>query len=286
MSKSNITYLKHCPLPGYTGEAWNPIVGCPSPAPNHPGCKNCWARASHNMRYLALKRGAKLPLMYEYSFDRVQLFPERLDEPLHWKSPRMVMLGSQTDLFHPLVCYPNHDHMKFRIGEILNVIHRTPQHQYFVLTKYPKNAAVMLSQFRLMPNLGVLASVSDQPTADRLLPDLLRVPAAWRGISAEPLLGPIEFSDVTHRSDWKSACGKPALDGISLVIAGCESGTNRRHAEWGWFRSLRDQCQQAGTAFYLKQREIDGKVVELPHLDGRQWAEWPASDRARGEGEG
>jgi protein gp37 len=42
-------------------------------------------------------------------------------------------------------------------------------------------------------------------------------------------------------------------------------------------RSLRDQCQAAGTAFWLKQLVLGRKVRELPELDGRTWTERPGA---------
>jgi len=38
--------------------------------------------------------------MYRKPFSELQLFPERLGEPLHWRKPQRVFVGSQTDLFH------------------------------------------------------------------------------------------------------------------------------------------------------------------------------------------
>jgi protein gp37 len=45
-----------------------------------------------------------------------------------------------------------------------------------------------------------------------------------------------------------------------------------------WARALRDQCQAAGVPFFLKQMEEGGKVVKMPELDGRVWAEYPTSE--------
>ena len=60
---------------------------------------------------------------------------------------------------------------------------------------------------------------------------------------------------------------------IDWVIAGCESGPRRRPAQLDWFRRVRDQCVAAGTAFFLKQAEIDGKLIHMPPLDGKVWEE-------------
>jgi protein gp37 len=60
--------------------------------------------------------------------------------------------------------------------------------------------------------------------------------------SCEPLLGPI-----TLPADFL------ALGRRTQVITGGESGPNARPSHPDWFRSLRDQCQAAGVAFFFKQ---------------------------------
>lgn len=66
---------------------------------------------------------------------------------------------------------------------------------------------------------------------------------------------------------------------IDAIIAGCESGQSRRPASLDWFRGVRDQCQGAGVDFFLKQAEVDGKVVEMPALDGVVHDALPWSDQ-------
>lgn len=115
-----------------------------------------------------------------------------------------------------------------------------------------------------LPNVWLGTSVEDQAAADERIPKLLRVPAAVRWISAEPLLGPVNldcwFGDLPEDDD-----GAPYLGGLDWVVAGGESGPGARPAHPDWFRSLRDQCAEAGVPFLLKQagsvlaREWGGK---------------------------
>ena len=67
-------------------------------------------------------------------------------------------------------------------------------------------------------------------TANRLL-------RRWRGVSAEPLLGPIDIGP--YRPDW--------------IITGGESGADRRPLNLDWVRGLRDQCEANGITFHHKQ---------------------------------
>jgi protein gp37 len=116
-------------------------------------------------------------------------------------------------------------------------------------------------QYRALPNLWLGISVVNQEEADRDIPKLLRVPAAVRFLSMEPLLGPVEFSNVSRRADAISQLGKKALLGIDWVIVGGESGRGARPMHPDWARSLRDQCAAAGTPFFFKQ-----------------WGEWAPAD--------
>mgnify|MGYP000051689773 CR=1 FL=1 len=92
------------------------------------------------------------------------------------------------------------------------------------------------------------------------LDHLRRVPAVVRFVSFEPLLEDL---------------GEVNLDGISWAITGAESGHRARRMEEAWVRSLRDQCERAGVAFFYKQRLDGRKKVSLPLLDGVQHAAWP-----------
>ena len=90
------------------------------------------------------------------------------------------------------------------------------------------------------------------------------------GVSIEPCLSDIDLGiDIGH------GVGDLAIDRLGWVIVGGESGHNRRPAKIEHIRDLKDQCVDAGVAFFLKQMEIDGKVVKMPELDGKIWSEIP-----------
>lgn len=90
-----------------------------------------------------------------------------------------------------------------------------------------------------LPNVWLGVSAERQDEADLRIPHLLQTPAAVRFVSAEPLLGPIDFLT------W--------LDGLDWIIAGGESGPGARPTHPDWVRSIRDQCAAAGVAFHFKQ---------------------------------
>lgn len=95
---------------------------------------------------------------------------------------------------------------------------------------------------RPLANVITVVSVEDQKTADNRIPALLDTPSAWRGISAEPLLGSIDL-----RGEW--AWGP----GIDWIIVGGESGPGARPMHPDWVRSLRDQRGIVGAALFFKQ---------------------------------
>lgn len=143
-------------------------------------------------------------------------------------------------------------------------------------------------------NVWLGVSVEDQPRADERIPLLLQCPSAVRFLSCEPLLDEIDLSqwlDVNHQV-WVEKPEPHSQDGwhlaphpvtgiidwypgISWVICGGESGPGFRPMDIDWARSVRDQCQAAGVAFFFKQ--IGGVTPKSRGrlLDARLWNEFP-----------
>lgn len=128
-------------------------------------------------------------------------------------------------------------------------------------------------------NVWVMATVVTQEEADRDVVKLLAVPARVRGLSIEPMLGPIDLTDIVVRhgagtEDHFSALYDPDDDEaetvpyVDWVIAGGESGPHARPADGDWYRSLRDQCAAAGVPFHFKQHGEWIDVRDLRRLPG------------------
>jgi protein gp37 len=128
-----------------------------------------------------------------------------------------------------------------------------------------------------LPNVILMVSAENQEMADLRIPDLLATPAAKRGVSVEPMLAPVDLSEYF---DWGHETGGPQgwqpEPGPDWVVCGCESGRGRRPMDLDWVRSLRDQCVAADVPFWFKQAYENGKLVQLPYLDGKQWKQRPA----------
>ena len=228
----------------WTDKSWNPATGCDKIS---PGCDNCYAAAIAE-RF----RGSPA---FPNGFD-LTLHPERLAQPLQMKKPRMIFVNSMSDLFHK-------DIPEDFISAVFDTMERAHWHIFQVLTKRSSLMRDFLHQRygngRGPRHIWCGVSIEDGARASRIQ-HLRDAPAGIRFLSIEPLIGPIGSID---------------LSGIDWVIVGGESGPHHRPIQADWVRSVRDQCQHTGVAFFFKQwgglrPKSGGKV-----LDGREWCDFP-----------
>lgn len=209
----------------WTDETWNPVTGC---TPAGEGCKNCYARALHEMRHTAAKNGLAMPKQYAKPFSEVQCFPNRLYDPLRWKKPRKVFVNSMGDLFHcDVPC-------EF-IDAVFATIAKAPQHTYQVLTKRPLRMLEFCQHRPSLTNVWLGISCSTQAEIDRDVPILLETPAVVRFLSLEPLLESVDLGAHVARLSW--------------VIVGGETGKGARFCSPAWIRGVIDQA----TPCFVKQ---------------------------------
>lgn len=241
----------------WTEATWNPVTGCSKVS---PGCAHCYAET------LSLRFGwSKLPWTPENAAANVILHPERLNQPLKWREPRMIFVNSMSDLFHELI--PD-----AYVWQVFNIMAQCPQHTFQVLTKRPERMAelVDMGAGEELPNVWLGVSIENSRYTYRA--DVLReIPAAVRFISAEPLLGSLASLDLAD---------------IHWLIVGGESGPVHRPMREQWAVELRDAALDNGTAFFFKQwggrtPKSGGRL-----LQGRKWDEMPAKRREEREGLG
>jgi protein gp37 len=229
---------------------------------------------------------------------QIATLDKHLADPLHWRKPRRVFVNPMSDLFHENVP----DEFIWKTFEIMS---HNRRHTYMILTKRPSRMRDWFRDYQSRfwhyhapdapqreyvsapwpdPRIWLGITCENQEQADKRIPVLLTIPAAVRFVSAEPLLETIDISEylkwVCIGCDKEQTapvceCGDHAYGRLDLLIAGCESGQRRRHVNIDAFRSLRDQCQAAQVPYFLKQIEVDGKLVKMPFIDGRQWKEMP-----------
>ena len=185
------------------------------------------------------------------------------------------------------------------LADLLDLIRRTPNIDWLLLTKrignwrsriqaaiFQKNyisqeLATWLGEWhdgkRSPANVWIGATICNQIEADRDVPKLLRVPAAVRFLSIEPMLSGINFrwrpyahqaAGETYREYLDRVGGVneyESLKGIDWMIDGGESGVNARPSNPQWFRENRDQCAAAGLAYFHKQ---NGEFVSVSEVEG------------------
>ena len=251
----------------YWQKAWSLVEGC---TPISEGCLNCWSAQQSYMRFH--QKNPKMRARYEGlthiingrpTFNgTVRLMSDDLKKPE--KRIRPTVWAIWNDLFHEALRQGVVEWEK--VFAVYDVMMRAYWHTFLVLTKRPQNALEFYNEWTY-PNdkldhiyLGVTAENQDQWEKRKCF---LQTPAAGHFVSAEPLLGPIDFG----------MSGK--VDIPDCIIASCESGPKRRPAKVEWFYHLKEQCVGAGIPFFLKQMEVSGKVVKMPYLSGRQWNQLP-----------
>lgn len=277
----------------WTDSTWNPIRGCTVVS---PGCDNCYA-----MRMAARFSGpgepyhgvAKMTAKGPKWTGKLAFVENHLRDPMKWPNNRRIFVNSMSDLFHQNA-FPEWIHKIFAVMAIC------PRHQFQVLTKRHKKMAAYTTfpdtreevsawvswltdgtkpedvpkhgqvQWPL-PNVWLGVSAESQGAYNKQISGLMDSLAAIRFLSLEPLIGPIDaqFEEMKDgKPDW--------------VIVGAESGPGRRPMDEDWVRDIRDQCKEAGIAFFYKQKiGSNGKKVETPELDGKKWIEFPDTNEPK-----
>lgn len=317
-SKSNIEW---------TGHTWNPVAGC---SVLTPGCTNCYAmkmaarlEAMGQPLYAGLTKPSKAGAVWTGVLRRA---PDSvLLAPLKRKKPTTYFVNSMSDLFHEGCS-------TFWITKVLAVMAMTPHHTYQVLTKRAGIMRAFMSDVSRrnevelaaehikpsvgtpfsprytfawpLPNVWLGISAERQQEANERIPHLLQTPAAVRFVSAEPLLGPIDFSNIGTSSGGNSA-EKNALTGdlwvpgcgsissktfrggkrLDWIIVGGESGREARPFNIEWADQIVAQCASADVACFVKQLGSaplsDGYPMHLKSGKGGDWNEWPDRLRVR-----
>jgi protein gp37 len=230
----------------WTDATWNPLTGCTKIS---AGCDNCYAeRFSERFRDV---QGHP----YERGFD-LTLRPERIEQPLRWRQPRMIFVNSMSDLFQKEVP------AEF-IAHVCDTMERAHWHTFQVLTKRSslmRNFLRRRYESKSAPtHIWFGVSVEDGARKSRIR-HLRETPASVRFLSIEPLIGRV---------------GRLDLEGMDWVIVGGESGPHARPMQPDWVREIRDQCGERGVAFFFKQWGGVRPKSGGRELDGREWNEYP-----------
>ena len=184
------------------------------------------------------------------------LRPDRAEQPLKWKKPKMIFVNSMSDLFHK-------DIPRSYIGRVFDTMEKADWHVFQILTK---RSSLMMrfanDRYKCDPapeHIWLGASVEDHTKRSRIK-HVQNTNASVRFLSIEPLIGPP---------------GNMNLDDINWVIVGGESGPNARPIQLSWARSVRDQCVAQNVPFFFKQWGGFRPKSGGRELDGKEWSEFP-----------
>lgn len=287
-----IEWARH-PVTG-RGATWNIVTGCQIVSPGCTNCyamKLAGTRLRNHPSRLGLTQDSKAGPVWT---GETRFNEQWLTQPLQWKTPRGIFVAAHGDLFAEgvsddqldrifavMALCPQHvffvltkrpermrEYLRFDEAASNDEPHQPHQRilsaAYEILGNADRFSPTAMHLRELceasdpplpLPNFWLGVSVEDQTRADQRIPILLDTPAAIRFISAEPLLGPVDFyrtGAVMPLADhpWRNG---PILQGIHWVISGGESGPNARPSHPDWFRTMRDQCAEAGVPFFFKQ---------------------------------
>lgn len=310
--QSKIEWTDHAASPWH-GCAHGVYVDAQGNEHEHPGCLNCYAEqgAKRNPGTLGIwgKEGTRVKSASfvkncirwnkEAETDGVirSVFPSICDPFEEWNG---FILNSQGQRLARDTVSGGYTTTDLYIGrdivrmddlrrELFETIDCCQNLRFLLLTKRPQNIRRMWPSADLFDkdsehkaywsNVCLLTSISNQETADSLTDFIVDCAdlCPTVGISLEPMLGPVNLSrrflDLGSRA-W--------------LICGGESGHGARPMHPDWVRSIRDQCVEAGVAFFFKQwgtwepstpspvahataLSADGDVVAISHHDTDGW---------------
>lgn len=316
----------------WTDHSWSPWRGCTKVS---PGCANCYAEtlSKRNPAVLGQWGNGKPRVMAKNWNEPVKWNKASLAA---WDAARgkgLPFSHPRRPTVFPSLCDWLDDEVPVEwLAKFLQLIHETLNLNWLLLTKRPENfkvqilgAAFYLSGYRdgqtsenptqpLMsawemaydwakgtaapPNVWVGTSVEDQTRANERIPALLRIPAAGRFLSVEPLLGPVDLESLMKHGRDITDEGYSRLDGIDWIIVGGESGHGARQCNVEWVRSLVRQCNDVSVPPFVKQvgavafdGRFEGKAdhssfdrcerLKLSHPKGGDPSEWPEDLRVR-----
>lgn len=277
----------------WTDSTFNPWIGCTKVS---AGCKNCYAEA-RDKRY----EGG---IHWGEGATRRRTTVANWTQPMKWadearRAAAIFAPGCAAPARPRVFCASLADWMDDEIpmdwlADLMDVIRLTPELDWLMLTKRPQNIKPRLTalldptlydnqkewdrsaprrawltdwiirETNIPENIWIGTSVENQEVADTRIPDLYDVPAAIRFLSCEPLLGPVDLTRYCEVIDGPAMISPM----IHWVICGGESGSGARPMDEAWARSLREQCVDSGTAFFMKQMGGAGdkrdKLEDLP----------------------
>lgn len=249
----------------WTDATFNPWWGCERVS---EGCQHCYAET------FAKRTGN---IVWGKNADRRRFGDKHWNEPVKWNRDaekagerRRVFCASMADVFEDR---DDHEEDRERLFELVT---ETPWLDWQLLTKRPENVMGMVphdwtgcsvEEWAGWPgNVWIGTTCENQRRYEERIGHLLDIPAPVRFLSCEPLLGHVSLNYVSGGPD------------IQWLIVGGESGPKHRPLNVDDARSLRNQCEEAGIAFFFKQHGGQHPASGGDLLDGVQHKNFPRRD--------
>lgn len=239
----------------WTDATWNPWMGCHKVS---QGCKNCYMFREQKQ--------------YGNDPNLIRKSKTRFNDPLKWKTPRRIFTCSWSDFF-----IEEADEWR---AEAWDIIRATPHHTYQILTKRPERINQCLPDDWFPRNVWWGVSIESKEHLSRW--DILDSELHYHApqvmfVSAEPLLGPIDFTEIFQEIDVGDEEIQWWTRSPDWVIVGGESGPNARPMHPDWARGIRDQCQDSLIPFFFKQWGGVNRQNDDRRLDSQLWEEFPST---------
>lgn len=264
----------------------------------HAGCDNCYAaRLSArwgNKLWDKLEDGTSAPRLYiKAGWNSLRKWQKEAAEAGEY---RKVFVGSMMDIFEkpmPVIDSKGNpmvhiwDEVKDEVPMLTKhlrddffnrVVPSHPNLIFLLLTKRPSNINKQIPAAWLTdPPRNVMfgASVVDQKSANDVARHFSKVKGA-KFISVEPLLEAVTLEPFMEHYQNNEDRFEPPVEewnmNVDWVIVGGESGPKRRPFDPDWARSIKNDCEATGTAFFMKQWD---KVKEVPDdIMIREFPQW------------
>ena len=268
----------------WTDHTWSPWIGCTKVS---PACDGCYAEHLMDTRMGRVTWGPH--------GERSRTSVEYWRKPLTWN--RQAAAAGRTASVFPSLCDPFDNRADPAVRrEWFDLMRATPNLLWLILSKRPQNAVSMSEAAGGLPSNAALGTTcEDQERANRNVRHLLDAARdlrpAFTFVSAEPLLGPIDFTRIVYGQAegyviMRDALAATDIERIDWVITGGETdqGVHRaRPTHPDWYRAIRDACAAAGVPYLHKQNgewlSADGwyadRPVSLPlrGWTGKAWGE-------------
>lgn len=258
----------------WTDHTFNPWIGCTNVS---PGCDHCYAEALATRR-LGVPWGPGQPRRRTApaNWNKVLKWQREADDfkAAHGRYPR-VFAASLADIFD------NEVDREWR-EDFFALVRSTPDLQWLIVTKRIGNVEKMLPADwgTGYKNVVLIVTVVNQEEADRDIPKLLGTPAWRRGLSIEPMLGPVSIARYLWpvHAHWPSQYRSP----VEAIVAGDEVkykpqglvAADRTFVDWvitggesaqlkgkrglvdlqtQWVRDIAIECARSETPHHFKQ---------------------------------